>query len=123
MTSKQDLEPLQDYVLVQEIALEMQRSATGLFLPPVSGSTPMAKETLFGIVRKIGPGAWSESLAGPVRKLVSVNVGDFVYFASQSAPNVVVLNGERYRVVQDYQILARIVGLGKSEEAQAPADL
>jgi co-chaperonin GroES (HSP10) len=105
MKTKQVGIPQHDYILARDLRQEsVQLSETiGLFLPMASGEGPVDRKIGVAQAVKVGPGPWLYDAGGFVRRPMAVKVGDkFVY--KSSAP-LVVVDGEPYLLIQDYQVL------------------
>ena len=97
---KQKIVPLHDRVVV-EVSTAIEKTKSGIYIPEtVSGERP---ET--GKVIAVGPGKWNED--ADERVPMTVKVGDTVLF-SKYGPDEVKIDGEKYLIVREEQILAII---------------
>ncbi|WWC69369.1 uncharacterized protein I206_103308 [Kwoniella pini CBS 10737] len=97
--SIRSLQPLLDRVLVQRFKAET-KTATGLFLPSSSTSSPLPEATVIAV----GPGAPNkEGVVSPV----SVQVGDRVLLPGWGGSPIKV-GEEEYHLFKDAEILAKI---------------
>ncbi len=93
------LEPLGDRVVVKPAVME-EKTASGIYIP----DTATQEKPEQGEVIAVGPGKLDE--AGK-RVSMSVKVGDTVVFSKYS-PDEIEIDGEKYLVVREENLLAVI---------------
>ncbi len=91
------IRPLEDRVLIQPAEAE-QRTAGGIVLPDTAREKPMR-----GTVIATGPGKLIEKTGE--RAKMSIKVGDTVFYGKYSG-NEVELDGTKYQIVRESDILA-----------------
>lgn len=94
------LEPLSQYIVVKKDA-ENEMTAGGLHIPEVSRDVPRT-----GIVKAVGPGFYNEEGTWFPNEL---KVGQRVMFKAFGGWEVD-LNGEKFQIFQEYEILGIIEG-------------
>jgi chaperonin GroES len=91
------LEPLHDLLVVRE--LDPATTHRGIVIP---GN--VNRDEMFGEVLAVGPGVWDH---GERREPLS-SPGDHIVF---TGAYLISLDGEKYRILHDTDVLARVVGM------------